>query len=365
MQVSSHSLSNSALTSLRSPRNFTRSIVLAIVYLSARTACKPFGTINGFGQHNEHEMITRVSFQCPSNTKSQLPYDCFEPISLSNLAGTHVGNIPGLGDNGMVGSPDDLPPEGPQAHCDDADYLDIAGYPRTRAQATQQLQACVDHLRMRFGQAVRGAVRILNASDSIVANMVELDDEDECDHGHRETTDNISDKAKCVVLEGFGRALHGIQDFYSHSNWADLSNPSLPISVTNPPGLNNSAAAGFLDLRLTGSITSLVPLHFSTGCYVLIDRPNGYGDCEGRVTHYTMNKDHGFVELDGSVEGDADDVPRNAVTGNFNRAVAAAVQDSRRQWANLRAEIRRVYGDVKGRKMICGLVSDSPVADCV
>ncbi|KAJ4299024.1 hypothetical protein N0V90_004268 [Kalmusia sp. IMI 367209] len=156
---------------------------------------------------------------------------------------------------------------------------------------------------------------MLNASNHLVANMVELDDEDECDHHHRETTDNTSDKAKCVALEGFGRALHGVQDFYAHSNWADLSNPAQPVSVTNPPGLNNSGVAPFLDLRLTTPVLTLVPHNLSTGCYVLIDRPDGFGDCEDRVTHYTMNKDHGFVELDGTVEGDSDDVPRNVVAG--------------------------------------------------
>ncbi|KAF2250335.1 hypothetical protein BU26DRAFT_564195 [Trematosphaeria pertusa] len=310
-------------------------------------------------------MITRLAFQCPADTVSAPPYDCFEPISLSNLAGTHVGSIPFLGDNGMVGSPDDLQPEGPEAHCDDADFLDVEGYPRTRQQATEQLQACVDHLRMRFGQAIRGAVRMLDASNSIKQDMTELGDEDECDHDHRETTDNTSDNAKCVVLEGFGHALHGVQDFYAHSNWADLPNSAHSISVTNPPGLNRTDAAPFLDLRLTTAIAGQVPRGLSTGCYVLIDRAEGFGDCEDRVTHHTMNKDHGIIELNGNIEGDSDGVPRNEVAGNIDKAVLAAIQGSRNQWGNVRSEIKRVYGDEKGDRMICGLARDNPVANCV
>ncbi|KAH7131807.1 CinY protein [Dendryphion nanum] len=339
-------------------------LVTSVLSLSSLVYSKPFGTVNGIlGQHNEHEMITRVAFQCATGQKSN--GDCFEPISLDNLAGTHVGSIPGLGDNGMVGSPDDLPPEGPSAHCDDADFLDIASYPRTRAQATAQLQSCVDHLRMRFGQAVRGTSRMLNATNKAILRSMTHLSSDECDHGHRETTDNTDDKAKCVALEGFGRALHGIQDFYSHSNWADLPNPNISISVTNPPGLNRADSAPFFDLRLTGSIAAEVPQQLSTGCYTLFDRAVGRGDCTNRVTHYTINKDHGIITLTGGITADADDVPRNEVSGNFVRAVNAAVADSRRQWGFWREAIRAQYGVVEGNRMICGLVSDNAAVDCV
>lgn len=309
-------------------------------------------------------MITRVAFQCAHGTKSLPPYDCFEPITLSNLAGTHIGKIPGLGDNGMVGSPDDLLPEGPEAHCDDADYLDIPGYPKTREQATEQLEACVNHLRMRFGQAVRGAPRLLNAENAIASEQAVLGDENECEHRWRAEEDNTRDKAKCVTLEGFGRALHGIQDFYAHSNYGDLPNTAQPISVQNPPGLNLTDSAPFMDLRLTGPITELVPRDLSTGCYVLLDSADGKLSCKDRVTHHSMNKDHGVVELDGTVEGDPDDVPRNEVVGNFEKAVALAIKTSREQWANLRSEITRMYGEEKGQQMICGLASDNPTVDC-
>jgi hypothetical protein len=40
-----------------------------------------------------------------------------------------------------------------------------------------------------------------------------------------------------MTLEGLGRVLHGAQDFYAHSNWADTADPTRPVGVDNPPGL--------------------------------------------------------------------------------------------------------------------------------
>ena len=38
--------------------------------------------------------------------------------------------------------------------------------------------------------------------------------------------EDAEDRAKCVALEGLGRVLHGAQDFYAHSNWADEADPT-------------------------------------------------------------------------------------------------------------------------------------------
>ena len=47
---------------------------------------------------------------------------------------------------GAVGAPDDIPLRlsgGPfYWHCDDADYLNVPGYPQSRAKATETLNAC-------------------------------------------------------------------------------------------------------------------------------------------------------------------------------------------------------------------------------
>src|SRR5437763_7056847 len=96
-----------------------------------------FGTIDGLGQRGEHERITRLALGC----RARQPQDgsCFEAASLSNVAGTN-------GTFGAVGAPDNIPfhlSGGPfYWHCDDADYLNVQGYPQSRAEATQVLNAC-------------------------------------------------------------------------------------------------------------------------------------------------------------------------------------------------------------------------------
>ncbi|KAJ4413915.1 hypothetical protein N0V85_003382 [Neurospora sp. IMI 360204] len=360
-----------------------------------------FGTINEpivLGQHNEHEMITRLAFQCPGastgaiiNVKSDGV--CFEPRSLDQLAGTHIDvqgfPIPGGGTNGAVGAPDllDPVPEGPEAHCDDADFIDIPGYPRTREQATQALQTCVDHLRGRFKQAWKSAADLIELDEEVTneegsahlqkkgqlrirRDMVDLSPfpGGDCRFAFSALHINTLARAKCATIEAFGRSLHGVQDFYAHSNWVDQHDGSQPISVANPPGLGRNDTAPFLDLRTHGAIPGeLVPTNLSTGCFVVPDATPGRSNCEGRVSHHTMNKDHGVVYLDGTFGEIGPGTPRTekAREENFKRAVAAAVEDSRNAWKALREELRDRYGAEKGDLMICALVRDDPVRDCI
>ena len=65
------------------------------------------------------------------------------------------------------------------------------------------------------------------------------------------TFDGSLGRAKCNVWEPFGYVLHATEDFYSHSNWADLPNPNEPISITNPPGLGHRDLPAYWDLRKT------------------------------------------------------------------------------------------------------------------
>ncbi|KAL2153741.1 hypothetical protein VTH82DRAFT_4896 [Thermothelomyces myriococcoides] len=347
------------------------SIVAALGGLSTLAAA--FGTINApavLGQHNEHEMITRLAFQCPNNEKSD--GICFEPRSLDQLAGYHVNvmgiALTGSGTNGAVGAPDtfDPFPEGPEAHCDDADYLDIPGYPQSRAEANAKLQACVDHLRYRFRQAVTAADRLLDDRHRIRREMVQLSlPYGDCTFAFPEWQHDDYGRAKCSTLEGFGRALHGIQDFYAHSNWADSADPTQPISISNPPGLGMTGTASFLDLRANGTIPDdQIPLNLTTGCFNLPDIMFGSGSCKGRITHHALSKDRGIINLDGTFGATEADPRSEAVASNFQRAVQAAVQHSRELWADLRDEIRRKYGNVTGDLMICSLVRDDPVKDC-
>jgi pentatricopeptide repeat protein len=49
--------------------------------------------------------------------------------------------------------------------------------------------------------------------------------------------EDVENRAKCAALEGLGRVLHGAQDFYAHSNWADEADPTRAAS---PDGLRGS-----------------------------------------------------------------------------------------------------------------------------
>ncbi|KAK0726290.1 hypothetical protein B0T21DRAFT_336572 [Apiosordaria backusii] len=354
---------------------FARSSALAAGLVGLTPLTAAFGTINEpviLGQHNEHEMVTRLAFQCPSGQKSDGV--CFEPRSLDQLAGYHrdvMGlALPGAGFNGAVGAPDTLDPvpEGPEAHCDDADFVDIPGYPQTRKEANKNLEKCVDHLRARFRQAWVSAEMLVDERRRIQPGEVELTNPfgGDCNFAFESLQINVFARAKCSTLEGFGRALHGVQDFYAHSNWADETDTSQPISEINPPGLALNGTAPFLDLRASGPIPEhQIPYNLTTGCFTIPDGTPGSGDCAGRVTHHALNKDHGVINLDGTFGQAGPGSPRSEVIAkNFENAVRAAVQSSQETWAAFREHLREKYGVVSGNLMICALVRDDPIKDC-
>ena len=123
-------------------------------------------------------------------------------------------------------------------------------------------------------------------------------------------------------IEALGRVLHGAQDFYAHSNWADEADPARPIGDENPPGLNLPGPSPVLDLR--SPMPPSVPADLTTGCYVPKDEVPGVGACELRVTHAALNKDRGLID---PVTGQATDptTPRGMVGDNFAKAVSGAI----------------------------------------
>ncbi|WIM94543.1 CinY protein [Actinoplanes oblitus] len=303
-----------------------------------------FGTIEGGGQHREHERITRAAIAC--RTGAGFRADCFAPRSTAQLAG-HDRKF------GAVGAPDSTEIADPAAHCDDADFL-AGGYPRTRDQATAALLRCVAHLRRRFAEAVTSAGGVLDGDGRLAGAEVALDTDCELDP-------KSEPRAKCEALEAFGRALHGVQDFYAHSNWADDADPALPPGAGNPPGLNRPAPSPVLDLRGTG--TPAVPGDLATGCFVLKDSVPGTGACAGRVTHAALNKDNGLVDPDtGGTTAPA--TRRGLVLTNFAKAVTGAIVETRHQWQELRAALRQTYGAAKGELIACALTRDDPATDC-
>lgn len=264
------------------------------------------------------------------------------------------------------------------AHCDDADYIDYAKYsipgtyPRTRAQATLALLDCLAHLSGRFFTGLTDAKALLDSKDNIIKREVDLDGSD-CTF-----VPSTKGRAKCNAIEGFGRSLHGTQDFYSHSSWSDESDSALNISITNPPGLGLPAPVSFLDLRSAMTPAGFsVPPELITGCFIYQIRDgrdtSGSKECErqGRLTHKTLNKDTGTINLvpgtpvpPGIPLTSGPTTPRGKISNNFELAVQGAILETRRQWSDFRAELLSLYGPKKASLIVCALTRDQPWKDC-
>jgi hypothetical protein len=322
-------------------------LAVLVLFGSAGSVPSPasaFGTIDGGGQNREHERITRAAVACRASNGPTT--DCFEPKSVDQLAGHGKGF-------GAVGAPDLTEVSNPAAHCDNADFL-AGGYPQSREEATARLLDCIHHLRRRFREAVDSAEGLLDERGQISDSEVDLDTDCTLDA-------NDEHRAKCKTLEGFGRALHGAQDFYSHSNWTDAADRTRPIGPDNPPGLNLPAPAPVLELR--GNSTPPAPGNLTTGCFVLRDSVTGVGACERRVTHAALNKDTGLVDpTTGTASGPT--TPRGRVGSDFAKAVAGAIVETRHQWHEFQAAMVSEYGSQRASLMACALTRDDPATGC-
>ncbi|MYT34182.1 hypothetical protein [Streptomyces sp. MspMP-M5] len=330
-------------TGRRLPAFLATAVVTPALLLATARPADAFGTVNAFGQHAEHERITRAALACAPGVPSD--GSCFEPRSLDQLAG-HSWTF------GAVGAPDSDEFLDSAAHCDNADYLDVPGYPRSRHQATEALRTCIAHLQTRFRQGLAAAGGTLDARGRVVASATEL---------RRDCTFTLGlpGRAKCEAVEGFGRALHGVQDFYAHSNWTDSTDPTRPVGLTNPPGLARSAPSPLLALNAPRPPRpSAIPRNLTTGCFSLL-----IGACSHHVGHADLNKDEGFIDPASGSAG-APATARGQAAGNFVRAVRGAVTDTRRQWQQFRAALLQRYGTQRGARVVCVLTHDDPVRDC-
>ncbi|MGW6674441.1 CinY protein [Streptomyces vinaceus] len=301
-----------------------------------------FGTYNTAGQRAEHERITRMALACDGDT---LPGDfgCFEARSLEQLAGAD-------GTLGAVGSPDGDSIFEPAAHCDNADYFNDPSYPQTRHAASLALIECVEKLKGNFNDGIASSSGLIR-SGTIDASQVDL-------RANCTFVGGVSGRSKCEAIEGFGRALHGTQDFYSHSNWADSSDEAKWPSVENPPGLEKEGLSTLFDLTADRKVAeSQIPPDLTTGCFYVA------GDCEGRITHDVLNKDEGNI---GSSYGEFDGpaTPRGRIARNFWKAANAAYLDTQLQWRDFRKMLKVKYGDKEGGRMACVITRDNPVRDC-
>ncbi|GGP47411.1 CinY protein [Streptomyces abikoensis] len=314
----------------------------AVLLTAQAGPARAFGTVSAFGQHAEHEAITRAALACAPGTRSD--GTCFEPRSLDQLAG-HKRTF------GAVGAPDTDEIVVPAAHCDNADFLTTPGYPRDRADATRQLLACIARLQTRFTEGVTAAGGTVAADGEVVPGENDLTRD--CTF-----TLGIRGRDKCEAIEGLGRALHGVQDFYSHSNWTDKAAGG-PLGKDNPPGLGRPAPSPLLALG-TGRPPAApsVPADLTTGCFSLL--PLG---CARHVQHAGLNKDTGVIDpATGATGGPT--TPRGKVAGNFDRAVQGAITDTRRQWADFRAALTARYGKDRAETIGCALTHDAPARDC-
>ncbi|HEX4303337.1 MAG TPA: hypothetical protein VHZ78_11120 [Rhizomicrobium sp.] len=299
-----------------------------------------FGTVRGLGQNAEHERITRHALGCSLIGAVDL---CFEEKSLQELAGT---------DNnfGAIGIPDrgDLVTQN-KAHCDSGDYLDIPGYPHTQADAQQALENCRAWMVAKLDEAVSDAGALVDSSGGLRADQLRTP----CLF-----VGQIKGRAKCNVIEDLGILLHASEDFYSHTNWVDVPDPSQPIGPENPPGLGRSGRAPWLDLRHT----ALFPPGLISGCYEKPPEEShcNYGGGLHRVKHLVVNKDTGTID---PIAGFGT-TRRGAHDDNFAHAIAAAIDDTQDKWLTFRQRLTQTYGAKAGALMACAISHDDPMTDC-
>ncbi|MES1201912.1 MAG: hypothetical protein ABUS57_10750 [Pseudomonadota bacterium] len=297
--------------------------VLALGLVGA-TPALGFGTLHGFGQNAEHERITRAAL------------NDWAPNTLNEIAGRY-------GRFGGVGSPDN-PFRGlvftSEAHCDNGDYLATNGpvaYPQSQADAQTHLERCRAWMVQWLDRAVHDAAPLAQPG----AKNTALD----C------VFVGQANSAKCAVLADLGIAFHAAQDFYAHTNWVDRVTGE--TSATNPPGLGNEGRAPWLDPRATLPF----PQGLISGCFGGVPESwyCKYNLDDVRVRHAVLNKDEGPIGPAGATG--PGETPRGAANGNFERAVAAAIDDTRDKWAYFQEQVMNAYG-AQGPRIICVVKSD-------
>jgi hypothetical protein len=301
-----------------------------------------FGTIRGLGQNAEHERITRNALGCDLLGDA----DCFQKKTLTELAGDK-GNF------GAIGIPDrgELIAVN-KAHCDSGDYFDTPGYPQTKALAQLALERCRAEMLTHMREAVADAAELVNGNGGLRDSQLSIP----CVF-----IGQVKGHAKCNVLQDLGLLLHGSQDFYSHTNWVDVPDPTEPISVENPPGLNRRGPSPWLDLR---NAAPVFPEGLISGCFQNLpeEKHCNYGPDQSlhRVKHLVVNKDDGTIDpapgTGTTIRGRHDD--------NFAHAVEAAIKDTRDKWADFRERLIATYGPHQGALMACAISHDDPMEDC-
>lgn len=312
-----------------------RNVILPAALLLAPAFA--FGTIEGLGQNSEHEGITRAA----------LANAGLERDTMDMLAGRR-------GSFGAVGAPD-RPDRGllteSAAHCDNADYFAPAAgappYAQSEAEAAARLAACRVFMNAALSAAVEHAGRIVPEGGNAVADS-EIPTRIAC------LFTGTPGRAKCDVLEQLGMAMHVAQDFYAHTNWTDAQVQT--PSPENPPGLGRQGPAPWFAPFASGAA---FPAGLISGCFE--GMPESL-HCSDRVRHAALNKDTGPIDEVTGAAGEGT-TPRGAADGNFARAVAAAIGQTRLLWQAFEAQLARRYGEPRATIILCAIRKDDP-DDC-
>lgn len=169
-----------------------------------------------------------------------------------------------------------------------------------------------------------------------------------------------------AARQAFGRALHTLQDFYSHSNWVELGNATVhpeigkPGSVSNvaPPGTNTciEAPAGQSCFK-----ANLITSFLTSGYYSDQDRIKPIGKCR-HGGFFDKSPGFGGINKDmssctGTVAAGIFDAPHN---DNHPEAAALAAQASFEVLKEIRSKVTdREYKNLLGIGPTLGFAIDT------
>ena len=305
---------------------------MALISFSISSPALPFGAVEFAGQNGEHERITRIALSRAG----------FGKDTMDDLAGKKNS----LGAVGAPDSPERGLMDKAKAHCDGGDHLPINGYPQSAKQAHRQLLKCRNFAFRHLELAIKSAGRLADKNGRV--NTREISSFIPCSFNGK------SGRAKCEVLDALGIAFHASQDFYAHSNWVDIP-ANGELGPKNPPGMGNTKRAPWMDPRKNmGLVSGLI-----TGCFEgkperLLCKYDGNKD---RVRHKALNKDHGPIDPASKRVGSGT-TARGEINQNFQRAVAAAISDTRDKWNYFRHSVLSKYGKTRGNTIICAVLND-------
>lgn len=139
------------------------------------------------------------------------------------------------------------------------------------------------------------------------------------------------------------------------TSWSDAAAPDQG-GPDNPPGLGHEGRRA-LDRSCRRPGRSGIRAASSAAASRASRPPYTYGAGLDRVRHAVLNKDTGRIDRATGAAGPGE-TPRGAAHGNFERAVAAAIADTRNAFAHFEAETLRVYGPERGALILCAVKAD-------